>query len=257
MARKNDWDPNWIDYSLSFLLFVAVMALAATILVLPVHAQGFPPAPPPNPHLDVPVTPPVLGGEPWAPITPDNDDGDDPSDTPPPTFYGEEIPTAKETIVYVLDRSGSMGRRPAEGAPTRWERAREETIRSVEGLSEDFEFTIILYANLIQDIFQKLVPADDRHKSAAKMALHKRPGGGTATAPATSRALLRYPENTTIILLTDGAPNSGTERCPKIIRNNNHQGAQIHCFGIEAYGPFRAMLQRIAAESGASYRDAY
>ncbi len=68
-------------------------------------------------------------------------------------------------------------------------------------------------------------------------------------------ALREHPSCKRYVLLSDGAPSGGTVQNGDMIRAANAQGAAIDCFGVEAYGKFRAFLQRVAAESGGSYVD--
>lgn len=81
---------SWIEILVAASILVILLCITAS--------YGF---------QDLPVKP-VRLGDPEIPIQPDGDDGDDPRDTPPPTIYGEEIPTENDTLIYVLDVSGSM-----------------------------------------------------------------------------------------------------------------------------------------------------
>ena len=206
-------------------------------------------------QLDAPVSAPKLGGKPTqpdhstVPAPPDPLD-DEPRDTPPPTFFGEKIDLGADAVVYVLDKSCSMR------FDSRLERATQETIRSVQSLDPSLRFNVYVYAGSVQSAWPDLVPADREHKHAATVLLSAlTPGGGTNTGYATSWALLRHPSCLNYLLLSDGAPSEGVNLAARLIRENNHQGATVDTFGISARGEFRAFLQRVAAESGGSYRD--
>lgn len=220
--------------------------------------------------LDLPVTPPRFGDKVNATPIPgpdeDDDDGQDPRDTPPPVFYGEEIDSEKDTIYYVIDISCSMGwdlqfYTTDEGGISlghRLSRAKAELIKSVSGLSENFKFNIIAYDCGIRSWQTALQEATEPNKQSAKawvMALIQT--GATGTGPATAAALADK-ENTSVILLTDGAPNCGANDPSghrSIIRNANTQGAVIDVFGIAASGSYRSFCQGVASDSGGSYHD--
>jgi len=220
--------------------------------------------------LDLPITPPklggVIGGTEDVPIEPDDDDGDDPSDTPPPTFYGEEIGTETDTIFYVIDRSGSMARDlqafvATDGSMSfgmRMDRAKNELSRSISGLSNSFKFNIIAYDCGIVAFSSSMVEATEPNKQAARIWISSlMPGGSTATGPATAVAL-GDKENRAVILLTDGEPNCGAITAWQhrtIIKNSNTQGAVINVFGISATGQWRAFCQGVASDSGGNYFD--
>lgn len=224
--------------------------------------------------LDLPLAPPRLGGVPTATIAPlaDEDDGDDPRDTPPPTFYGEEIDAETDSIIYVLDISGSMFY-PSSMQPKPIDSARRELARSIAGLSDNFRFNVLAYNCRIYQWQQACVEASSENKSAATAWFTRyNPMGGTGTAIAVAMALSDR-SNYTVVLLTDGAPNCGvnvsaTEGMPigslmvlyaeqhrRIIRETNTQGATIHVFGIMARGSWRAFCQGVASDSGGRYVD--
>jgi hypothetical protein len=216
--------------------------------------------------LDLPVRPIRFGdvqeNKPIEPI----DDDEDPRDTPPPVFYGEEIDTEDDTIFYVIDRSGSMRLDlqacvAANGdlvISDRMGRAKAELIRSVSNLSENFKFNIIAYDCTSLRFSSNMVEATEENKHAAITWIRTlAPSGATGTGPSTSDAL-SIRENKTIILLTDGIPNCGAASMAQhraMIMNNNTQGAVINVFGIAATGQYRAFCQGVASDSGGSYFD--
>lgn len=92
----------------------------------------------------------------------------------------------------------------------RMTRAKCELSRSILGLAENFEFNIIGFDCNTRQWQRGMQPADDGHKSAAVGWVGSlRPDGATGTGPATAQALRSEPENLTVVLLTDGAPNCG------------------------------------------------
>ena len=224
--------------------------LAVLLASAPVQAQD---------GLDLPITPPVYGSKPGPAPVPPPEPTEDPRDEPPPIFYGEEIESQSKSVIYVIDISGSMdwsGGRPH----SRWESARRELLRSIDGLPADYTFNIIAYNFFILPWRNARVPVTPENKQAAKSWVSElQPGWSTATGPAVAIAL-EDKENKCIILLTDGAPNTPVPDPAwhrDLIRRQNTQRAQIHVFGIDASGEMRGFCQNIASDSGGSYFDIY
>lgn len=218
--------------------------------------------------LDLPIMPPDYVGNAGKPPAPDPEVGEDPRDEPPPIIYGEEIDSESDTIIYVLDTSGSMdwdyqnyvnldGQRV--NGP-RIDRAKTELVRSISALPKNFKFNVVAFSCWVQPWRWELQEANDANKQAASgWVLGLQPYGGTGTGPAVAVALFER-ENMSIVLLTDGAPNCGTlsqsmEEHRRMIRDNNTQHATINVFGIAASGGYRAFCQQVASDSGGSYFD--
>lgn len=227
-----------------------------------------PPAPPPPPPPSAPTSTPT-GTTPPPP---------DPTDAPPPLLYGEEITAESDTLVYVVDQSGSMGwdvqsYLTIDGARStgpRMDRAKNELSRSILGLAPNFRFNIVAF-----DCFTRvwssggLRQANDANKqSALAWVAGLAPIGATGTAPAVSLGLSLDRSNLSVVLLTDGEPNCGVPESvgalvsPEItashrrtIQRANTQGARITVFGIAASGPYRQFCQDVAADSGGAYFD--
>lgn len=257
------------------------------------HSTGASPSSPtssPAADLDLPLERPVYqppapptptpGPAPVPAPTPPPPPPDDPRDGPPPTIFGEEIVSENDTLVYVIDRSGSMeedeqsyvdldGRRRAGN---RMERAKVEISRSILGLASNFRFDIVGYDCATVVWRGQLVPADDANKQSALAWVRAlEPQGATGTGPAVSLGLATR-ENRLVVLLTDGAPNCGVPVYDdtggwdvhtwevigahrRMIRSNNTQGARINVFGIAAWGIYRRFCQDVASDSGGSYTD--
>lgn len=233
-----------------------------------------------NSGLDLPLSPARLGDQ-FPAITiehvlDDDDDGDDPGDTPPPTFYGEEIDTESDSIFYVVDTSCSMNwdmgnyisvdGKASYGS--RMDRAKAEVIRSINGLSENFEFNIISYNCSTAQWSRTMREATDPNKLAASTWISALiASGATGTGPAVAQALTNR-DNLTVILLTDGAPNCGVmvlmiagledqvlSAHRSLIRDANLQRAAINVFGLSASGIHRSFCQGVARDSGGMYID--
>lgn len=226
-------------------------------------------------ELDLPVAPPRSPFAPPLPPPPAEPEQDpaveeeDPRDTPPAIFFGEEIESENETIYYVLDQSGSMQSYKTnasfvdpDGNQTvgnRWERAKAEAIKSIRGLSDNFRFGVLSY-NCGQIYWSAgLREATAANKADAEAWIKKQywATGMTGTGPAASIPLA-IKDLRALVLLTDGEPNcgaNGTAGHRAMIAQNNVSGAVINVFGIQASGPWRAFCQGVAADSGGSYYD--
>jgi hypothetical protein len=185
-----------------------------------------------------------------------------------PQFYDEDIPTQDDSIIYVLDISGSMdwGNQSftgLDGQPTSGtllDRAKVELIRSIQALSDNFLFNVFAFDCDIQRwsaARQRAVPA--AKASACGWVSSRRAMGATGTAPAVSAALADR-DNHTVVLLTDGAPNcigddwsATVDDHRRMIKQANLQQASIHCFGIGAYGVFEQFLRNVASDNNGRY----
>ncbi len=118
------------------------------------------------------------------------------------------LPREVQSVVYVLDRSTSMG---LSGA---WDVARQWVLASMEGLPSSTRFQVIYYDRCPQLLCgqgrPELVPATPaflRQAAEQLEALHA--GGGTKHLPALSAAVELDPD--VVFLLTDGEEMTGEE----------------------------------------------
>lgn len=188
-------------------------------------------------------------------------------DDEPPTFNGEAIYGATQSIIYVIDQSGSMRLAMGPGVGldgtvrnmTRDQRSKVELVRSIMALAPNFRFNVISYAACVVNPWQRgLVSATEENKQIAYRWINSLlPVGQTGTGVAVSTALLSGEDNRDIVLLTDGAPNceETIQWHRDIIRRNNRNRTRIHVFGIAANGPYRQFCVNVASDSGGSYHD--
>ena len=231
--------------------------------------------------MDLPMTVPVLGADPnplapqpdETPIQEDTDDGDDPRDTPPPVFFGEEIDTEKDSIIYVIDQSGSMSLKidPFEDqngnivdGGNRLDRAKAELKRSIGALPETFFFNVFFYDECVASCWAKKQPATTANKQAAFSWIDAiQPDGWTNTGLAVQSALVDK-DNQTVVLLSDGSPNfidcamnyvGSFDTHRTMIRNENTQGAIVNTFGIGIANDndARSFMQQVAGDNGGTY----
>ena len=202
--------------------------------------------------MDLPVAPPK------NPPPPEEDDG--------PRLYDEEIDTRTDTVIYVIDISGSMGSGStnyvgSNGQPTygsKIERAKAELIKSINSLDDDFKFNIVAYSCNLQRVFQSMNYATFANKARAiGWVQNLRAGGGTASGPAGALGLSEK-DNLTLVILSDGSPGCGApsmEAHKQMILSADTQGAVIHTFGIAANGRFEAFLRSLSDATGGIYYD--
>lgn len=239
---------------------------------LPAIPQPPLPPQPRTPGLNLPPSPGPTSTPTSTPPTPD-----DPTDAPPPIIYGEEIGAETDTIVYVIDQSGSMGwdvqsyltMDGQRATGPRMDRAKLELSRSIMGLAPNFRFDIVSYDCATRLWASGLREANDANKSSALAWVARlTPIGATGTGPAVSLGLSVDRTNLSVVLLTDGAPNCGvpesqgafespeiTASHRRMISGANGQGAKISVFGIAASGTYREFCQNVAADSGGAYFD--
>lgn len=234
-----------------------------------------------NQGLDLPMTPTWVGGpQPYVPPEPkpeppieESDPGTDPRDTPAPKFFGEDVDATTDSILYVIDQSGSMSivTNPFEDENnqivdrgSRLDRAKAELKRSIAGLPENFYFNVLFYDECVTQCFSAKQVASDANKTQAFSWIEAiQPDGWTNTGLAVQKALTDK-ANKTVVLLSDGYPNfidcamqyvGGVDDHSNMIRSENTQGAVINTFGIgiSSDPDSRAFMQRVAAENGGTY----
>lgn len=250
-----------------FTLAALVLAIAGLILPTAALAQTGggagggtttqPVVPSHGTEIDLPIGVPTPGMEdPDPPPPPDEDDG--------PTLYDEELPTKTDSIIYVIDISGSMdwdsrsytGLDGSTRYGTRMERAKVELIKSIQALSREFEFNCLAFDCDVRRWSGSKQKAEAGPKaSAIGWVSGLQPTGATGTGPAVAAAL-GDKNNFTVVVLSDGAPNcgaSGDSGHLRMIQAANTQGAIIHSFGIACYGSFEQFMRSIAQTSGGRY----
>lgn len=227
------------------------------------------------PELDLPMVPPPRPGSTPAPPAPPPEPEElpepeeDPRDaTPAPTFYGVDLEAARDSLVYVLDASGSMqswatatdyvGLDGRVQKGHRWDRAKAECVRSIRGLSPNVRFGVVVY-NCGQRLWRsELAEASPRNKASAELWLRGifYADGMTGTGPACAVGFSLGSD--ALVLLTDGEPNCGANGLAghrSMIARTNARAARVDVFGVGASGTWRAWCQRVAADHGGRYVD--
>lgn len=278
MTARHHSSPGALDRAFAILVLALIASLFVLLVPKAASAQG---------GLDLPMRPAKFGDPsptatekekrkakayvPALTAQDEADEADDPSDTPPPVFFGEEMESETDSIVYVLDESGSMRRfrtrwQTKDGTTvrgTRWERAVYEASLSIEGLAESFTFSIWVYECGVDAWPKKGRPVEattENKKAALSFLASRQPWGPTGTGAAVSKAIKR-PVGL-CVLLTDGAPNCGSEAKKsatdgahanahrEIIRRNNRHATPINVFGIQAdKRAYRRFCEGVANDS--------
>lgn len=261
MSRRTWW----------ILILVRAVILTAVCWAWHVYAQ--------DRSLDLPVEPGVTWDDPPkvgqhktvsvppAPPKPPTPTAPLPPPEVPPSFYGRDLQSTSGSVIYVLDRSGSMDLTDGQ-SESRLRRAQTATCGSLRTLPRNFEFNVLAYDCSTSYFYsgqglQKAEP--DKVAQACAWIEGLTAGSGTGTGPAVVWALL-YRSNKLLVVLTDGAPNcgagSGFDADPACLeahlsqaRWSNTQRARIDVFAIRATGSFQAFCRRLAAESGGSCTD--
>jgi hypothetical protein len=225
--------------------------------------------------LDLPLEKPVptIPAKKVTPPPPETPPPQDPADvTPPPQFFGHDL-TAKNSIVYVIDQSGSMtlpvsaftdmnGNVVAHGS--RMDRAKSELEKSIASLSSNFKFNVYFYDECVRPWQGQDVLATEANKQAAfKFIDSQGPMGFTNTGLAVATAL-QDKTNHEVVLLSDGEPNfldcnmqyvGSFADHRNMIKEANSQHAQIDCFGIgvSCDPNAREFMQEVASDNNGTY----
>ena len=181
-------------------------------------------------------------------------------DTRYATFYG--LPVRSDRVVFVIDKSGSMGSTPYRGrrgaepdAKNNLQLAVQETLKVARKLGSGAKANVVLFESGVTAWHKGLEKLDGRAQKALKTYLEKQqPSGGTNLFDAVERALkMKHVEE--IYLLSDGVPSAGRfQRTEDIVREvqrlNRRRRIVIHCVAL---GHSSDLLERLAADSGGTY----
>ena len=178
-------------------------------------------------------------------------------DTDGPEFYGEDLDSDSDSLVFVVDFSCSMwGSRIAK--------AKVEVSKAIKGLSKNFKFSVVTYTCSIKVWKRQLVDATSANKNAAIAWVNgQSPSGATGTGLAVKTALEISRDNKLVVLLTDGAPNclgnngwATMNDHLNMILQANTQGAKVDVFAIQPYsGSYRQFCQNVAQRTGGKYKE--
>ncbi|KAL7843745.1 hypothetical protein AOLI_G00252570 [Acnodon oligacanthus] len=174
-------------------------------------------------------------------------------------FAPTDIPRIPKNVVFVIDRSGSMSGRKIE-------QTREALLKILGDLAEEDYFGLIVFNNQVDVWKPKLRQATERNLELAKDFVKKIEDGGTTDINSAVlkgvEMIKKHPRERSasiLILLTDGAPNTG-ESDPTRIQANVKEAIgrkfPLYClgFGFDVNFDF---LEKMALENHGLARRIY
>ena len=153
-------------------------------------------------------------------------------------YYGIDLNAAR--ILFIIDRSGSMQEPTYHG--TRLQRAKQELIRTINGLDASTEFGIMVFDTTIQSFQGELLIASDENKrEAAAFVDRVMLGKKTNTYGALVKATDFDDQLEAVFMLTDGRPTFGQIVRPDliikdIVRRNRTRHMEFNTIGIGQLG---------------------
>jgi Mg-chelatase subunit ChlD len=165
------------------------------------------------------------------------------------TYHG--VPVLSNRIVFLLDRSGSMGE--TSGSDTRMEQAKKELSRVLSQLNPAAQINMIFFDDKVEPWHKGLLPIKTHLKDAQAAVANVVPRGQTNIFDSLDFAF-SHKEADTIYLLSDGDPTAGRIIDPddilkEIRRVNRLRQIVIHTISFGA-SPF---LKRLAEQNGGQY----
>jgi Ca-activated chloride channel family protein len=169
-----------------------------------------------------------------------------------PQVRAADVKPAPKTVVFVLDRSGSM-------AGKKIEQARNALKFVLANLRDDDTFNIVVYDDRVETFRPELQRYSPRTREEAERFVENvREGGSTNIDDALKTALGMIPDSSRpgyVLFLTDGLPTAGETRETAIAdhcRSANRSKARVFAFGV-GYDVNARLLDRLSGgNSGAS-----
>ena len=165
-----------------------------------------------------------------------------------PDIQKSSATPTRKTVLFVVDRSGSMNGKKIE-------QAREAAKFVLNNLREGDLFNIISYASEVESFEPELQSFDSQTRAAALTHIEGIfAGGSTNIDDALTRTFEMIgdsPGPTYIVFLTDGLPTQGETNELKIAANarqNNHHGARLISFGV-GFDVNSRLLDRMTREN--------
>jgi Ca-activated chloride channel family protein len=149
-----------------------------------------------------------------------------------PEVKAAEAKAQPKTVIFVLDRSGSM-------AGKKIEQARKALKSVLNNLREDDLFNIVVYDDRVESFMPELERYSIRSRELAERYVDNiREGGSTNIDSALKTALGMIHDDaraSCVLFLTDGLPTAGETQELKIAENARHANtrrARVFCFGV-------------------------
>jgi Ca-activated chloride channel family protein len=169
-----------------------------------------------------------------------------------PEVKPADAPPLPKTVIFVIDRSGSM-------AGKKIEQARKALKSVLNNLREDDLFNIVAYDDRVESFKPELERYSSRVREEAERFVDNiREGGSTNIDSALKTALAMIHDSTRpsyVLFLTDGLPTAGETRELSIAENcrsANARRSRVFCFGV-GYDVNARLLDRLSGgNSGTS-----
>ncbi|MBC8356361.1 MAG: VWA domain-containing protein [Planctomycetes bacterium] len=165
-----------------------------------------------------------------------------------PQFQSPDAERQKKTVVFVVDRSGSM-----EGEKI--DQARAAVKYVLENLRDGDQFNIVAYDTVVESFRPELLEYNDQtRKEALGFIEGLYAGGGTNIDGALNAALSQLKDDNQpkyVLFMTDGQPTIGETNESKIVGSatkRNQVRARIVSFGV-GYDVNSRLLDRISREN--------
>ncbi|WP_404310811.1 VWA domain-containing protein [Neorhodopirellula lusitana] len=171
-------------------------------------------------------------------------------------YYGIDLTAAR--MLFIIDNSGSMNEAAHYG--TRLQSAKSELVRTINGLSPDTEFGLMIFDTTVNMYRDELIPASTENKRDATTFIERvRSGDRTNTYGALSKATEFDDQLEAVFVLTDGQPTYGEIKRPdliidRIVRRNQMRHLKFHTIGIGHLGNTAIFLRTLAEETGGEFR---
>lgn len=162
-----------------------------------------------------------------------------------PQFAAENDTVLEKTVLFVVDRSGSM-------SGEKIDQAREAAKFVINNLRSDDLFNVIVYDDRAESFRPELQRWSDETRQAGLGFVNSiNAGGGTNIDAALQTALAQMHGGSDapyVVFLTDGLPTVGETNEMKIVENSKAQNkarARVVCFGV-GYDVNSRLLDRLA-----------
>jgi len=188
-----------------------------------------------------------------------------PPDADPPGGGGILEEPEATSIVFVLDRSGSMNAAsitmevPGIPSANRWQAVQYELGRAVDNLDPETIFSIVIFNHTYVMWRPMLVDATEANKDAAKGWVNSQQaqGGTSFVAPISAAIDIDGGPPEVIMFLSDGAPNEGYAAVASVTAANGGRSViNTVAMGV-VFGAALTIMQDIANQNGGECRVVY
>jgi hypothetical protein len=184
----------------------------------------------------------------------------DPAQVTTSSFFGLRLVT--DSVVFVLDRSGSMDQTFLTGPRTRYQEATEQLLALLTSLGPKARVRVILFSDETRVWGREPREATPVNLASLRTWMEANgPGGGTNLQPAVFEALhadasgtpdLEELEEDTVVVLCDGETAEGPSWVGPFLAGPNEQaGLVFHCVQIGSQGD--GTLEELALETGGEF----